>query len=126
MQVKKQRLESDMEQWTGSKLGKELIKVVCCHLAYLTYMQSTSCKMPDWWSTSWNQDCGENISNLRYADDTILMAENEEELKSLLIKVKEDSVKAGLNLNIQKTKITASGLITSWQLDGDTRKQWRT
>ena len=61
-----------------------------------------------------------NINNLRYADDTTLMAESEEELKSLLIKVKEDSEKAGLKLNIQKTKIMASGTITSWQIDGET------
>ena len=61
-----------------------------------------------------------NINNLRYADDTTLMAENEEELKSLLMKVKEESEKAGLKLNIQKTKIMASGPITSWQIDGET------
>ena len=61
-----------------------------------------------------------NISNLRYADDTTLMAESEEELKSLLMKVKEESQKVGLKLNIQKTKIMASGLITSWEIDGQT------
>ena len=61
-----------------------------------------------------------NINNLRYADDTTLMAESEEELKSLLMKVKEESEKADLNLNIQKTKIMASGPITSWQIDGET------
>ena len=61
-----------------------------------------------------------NINNLRYADDTTLMAESEEEVKSLLIKVKEESEKAGLKLNIQKTKIMASGPITSWQIDGET------
>ena len=61
-----------------------------------------------------------NINNLRYADDTTLMAEREEELKSLLMKVKEESEKVGLKLNIQKTKITASGPITSWQIDGET------
>jgi len=60
-----------------------------------------------------------NINNLRYADDTTLMAESEEELKSLLIKVKEESEKVGLKLNIQKTKIMASGPITSWQIDGE-------
>ena len=65
---------------------------------------------------------GRNINNLRYADDTTLMAESEEELKSLLMKVKEESEKAGLMLNIQKTKIMASGPITSWQIDG---KQWK-
>ena len=63
---------------------------------------------------------GRNINNLRYADDTTLMTENEEELKSLLIKVKEDREKVGLNLNIQKTKIMASGPITSWEIDGET------
>ena len=61
-----------------------------------------------------------NINNLRYADDTTLMAESEEELKSLLMKVKEESEKASLKLNIQKTKIMASGPITSWQIDGET------
>ena len=63
-----------------------------------------------------------NINNLRYADDTTLMAESEEELKSLLMKVKEESEKAGLKLNIQKTKIMASGPITSWRIDGE---QWK-
>ena len=63
---------------------------------------------------------GKNISNLRYAEDTTLMAENEEELKSLLLKVKEESEKVGLKLNIQKTKIMASGHTTSWQIDGET------
>ena len=63
---------------------------------------------------------GKNINNLRYADDTTLMTESEEELRSLLMKVKEESEKAGLKLNIQKTKITASGPITSWQIDGET------
>ena len=63
---------------------------------------------------------GRNINNLRYADDTILMAESEEGLKSLLMKMKEESEKAGLKLNIQKAKIMASGSITSWQIDGET------
>ena len=65
---------------------------------------------------------GRNINNLRYADDTTLMAESEEELKSLLMKVKEESEKTGLKLNIQKTKIMASSPITSWQIDGKTMK----
>ena len=64
---------------------------------------------------------GRNINNLRYVDDTTLMAESKEELKSLFMKVKEESEKVGLNLNIQKTKIMASGPITSWEIDG---KQW--
>ena len=63
---------------------------------------------------------GRDINNLRYTDDTTFMAESKEELRSLLMKVKEESEKVGLNLNIQKTKIMASGLITSWQIDGET------
>jgi len=63
---------------------------------------------------------GRNINNLRHADDTTLLAESEEELKSLLMKVKEESEKVGLNLNIQKMKITASGPVTSWEIDGET------
>ena len=66
---------------------------------------------------------GRNINNLRYAGDTTLMAKSKEELKSLLMKVKEESEKVGLKLNIQKTKIIASGPITSWKIDGETRKQ---
>ena len=67
-----------------------------------------------------------NINNLRYADDTTLMAESEEELKGLLMKVKEESEKVGLKLNIQKTNIMASGPITSWEIDGEQWKQWQT
>ena len=69
---------------------------------------------------SWNQDCLEKYNKLRYAEDTTLMAENEEELRSLLLKVKEENEKVGLKLSIQKTKIMASGLITSWQIDEET------
>ena len=69
---------------------------------------------------AWIKIARRNINNLRYADDTTLMAETKEELKSLLMKVKEKSEKAGLKLNIQKTKIMASGLITSWKIDGET------
>ena len=69
---------------------------------------------------------GRNINNLRYADDTTLMAESEEELNSLLMKVKEESEKGGLKLNIQKTKIMASDPKTSWQIDGEQWKQWLT
>ena len=68
---------------------------------------------------AWIKIAGRNINNLRYADDTTLMAESEEELKSLLMKVKEESEKVGLKLDIQKTKIMASGPITSWQIDGE-------
>ena len=85
MQVKKQQLEPDMEQRTGSKLGKEYIKAVYCHPAYLTYMQSTSCEMLglDEAQAGIN-NARRNINNLRHADDTTLMAESKEELKSLL------------------------------------------
>ena len=69
---------------------------------------------------------GRNINNLRYADDTALMAESEQELKSLLMKVKEESEKVGLKLNIQKTKIMASGPIISWEIDGETVETWLT
>jgi len=69
---------------------------------------------------------GRNINNLRYADDTTPMAENRKELKSLLMKMKEESEKTDLKLNIQKTKIMASGLSTSWQIDGKQWKQWQT
>ena len=68
------------------------------------------------------KNAGRNINNLRYADDTTLMAESEEELESLLMKVKEENEKVGLKLNIQKTKIMASGPITSWQIDGETEE----
>ena len=119
MQVRKQQLELDMEQQTGFKLGKEYVKAVYCHPVYLTYMQSTS------WETleetqAGMKIAGRNINNLRYADDTTLMAESEEELKSLFMKVKEESEKVGLKLNIQKTKIMASSPITSWEIDGET------
>ena len=121
MQVKKQQLELDMEQQTGLKLGKEYIKAVYCHPSYLTYMQSESWEMLGWMKHKLkSRFSGRNINNLRYADDTTLMAASEEELKNLLMKVKEESEKVDLKLNIQKTKIMASGPITSWQIDGET------
>ena len=82
-------------------------------------MQSTSCEIPGWMKHKLESRLLGNISNLRYADDTTLMEESKEELKSLLMKVKEESEKAGLKLNIQKTKIMVSGPITSWQIDGE-------
>ena len=100
MQVRKQQLEVDMEQQTGSRLGKEHVKAVYCHLAYLTHMQSTTWKMLNWIKPAGIKIAGRNITNFRYADDTTLMAESEEQLKSLLMKVKEESEKAGLKLNI--------------------------
>ena len=91
MQVKKQQLEPDTEQWTSSKLRKEYIKDVYCHPSYLTFMQNTSCKMLGWVKQAGIKIAGRNIKNLRYTDDTILMAESEEEIKTLLMKVKEKS-----------------------------------
>ena len=76
--------------------------------------------MPGWMSYWMESRCRRNINDLRYADNTMLMAESQEELKSLLMKVKEESKKAGLKLNIQKMRIMASGSITSWQIDGET------
>ena len=101
MQVKKQQLEPDMEQWTGSKLRKEYVKTVYCYPAYLTYMQSTSCEILGRMNPKLELRLqGEISTTLRYADDTIQMAESEEELKSLLMRVKEESEKTGLKLNI--------------------------
>ena len=121
MQVKKQQLEVDMEQQTGSKQEKEYVKAVYCHPAYLTYMQSTSCEMLGWMKHKLESRLpGEVLNNLRYADDTTLMTESKEEPKNLLMKVKEESVKVGLKHNIQKTKIMPSGPITSWQIEGET------
>ena len=115
MQVRKQQLELNIEQHTDFKLEKEYIKAVYCHPAYLTSKQSISCE-----AQAEIKIARRSINNLRYADDTTHMAESEEELKSLLMKVKEDSEKVGLKLNIQKTKIMASGPITSWEIDGET------
>ena len=120
MQVKKQQLELDMEQeWfqIGKGVRQGCILSLCLFNFYAEYIR-------------WNAELGEaqagikiagrNINNLRYADDTTLMAESEEELKSFLMKVKEESEKAGLKFNIQKTKIMTSSPITSWQIDGET------
>ena len=110
MQIKKQQLEPDMEQQTGSILGMDYTKAVYCHSDYLTYVLSV-------WDARLDEvqikTIRRNINKLRYADETTLMAESEDEVKSLLIKVKEENKKAGLKLSIQKTKIMASGPITS-------------
>ena len=100
MQVRKQQLELDMEQQTGSKYEKEYIKAVYCHPAYLTSMQSTSWETLEWKKHKLESRLPGEINNLRYADDTTFMAESEEELKSLLMKMKEESEKVGLKLNI--------------------------
>ena len=94
-----------MKQHTRSKLGKEYVKAVYCHPAYLTSMQSTSCRLDD--AQAGIKTARRNINNFRYADYTTLTAESKEELKSLLMKVKEESEKAGLKLSIQKNKIMA-------------------
>ena len=88
MQVKKQQLELDMEQWTGSRLGKKYIKAVCCHLAVLIYMQSTACEMLGWMKHKLKSS-PEKYQHLSYADDITLMTESEEELRNLLRRVKK-------------------------------------
>ena len=113
MQVKKQQLEPDMEQWTRFKLGKEYVKAVYCHTAYLTYAEYIMQNAELDEAQSGIKIAGRNINNFRYANDTTLMAESEEELKSLLMKVKEKSEKAGLKLSIQKIKIMTFISITS-------------
>ena len=121
MPVRKQQLELDMEQQTGSKQEKEYVKAVYCHPAYLTSMQSTSRETLDWKKHKLESRFPGEISiTSDNADDTTLMVESKEELKTLLMKVKEQSEKVGLKLNIQKTKITASGPTTSWEIDGET------
>ena len=115
VQGKKQQLKPDIEQWTGSTLGKEYVMGVYCHPAYLTYMQSTSWETLGWRKHKLESRLPGDINNLRHADDTTLMAESEEELKSLLMKVKEESEKVGLKHNIQKIKIMASSPISSVQ-----------
>ena len=109
-----------MEQPTGSKSGKKYIKAVYCHPAYLTYAKYIMWNVRLDVAQAWIKIARRNIINLRYADDTTFMAENEEELKTLLMKVKEESEKAGLKVNIQRTKNMASGPITSQQIDGET------
>ena len=119
MQVRKQQLELDLEQQTGSRSGKEYVKVVYCHPAYLTYMQSTSWEILGWMKHKLEWRLLGEIS-------TTLITEREKELKSFLMNVKEESEKAGLKLNIQKTKIMAASPITSWQKMGKQWKQWQT
>ena len=119
MQVRKQQLELDMEQ-TGPKQEKEDVKAVYCHPAYLTYAEYITRNAGLEETQAGIKIARRNINNLRYENDTTLMAESEEKLKSLLMKVKEESEKVGLKLNIQKMKIVASGPIISWEIDGET------
>ena len=110
-----------MEKQTGSKLGQVYIKAIYYHPAYLTSMQNISCEMLGWMKHNLESRLlGEISITSDTADDTTFMAEGEEELKSLLMKVKEESEKVGLKLNIQKTNIMVAGPITSWQIDGET------
>ena len=108
-----------MEQQADSKQEKEYVKAVYCLPAYLTYAEYIMRNAGLEVARAGIKIVGRTINNLRYADDTTLMAESEE-LKSVLMKVKEKSEKVGLKLKIQKTKIMASGPITSWQIDGET------
>ena len=120
MQVKKQQLELDMAQKTGSKLGRVCIGYtlsLCLFKFYAEYIIQTA-RLDE--AQAGIKIAGRNINNLRYIDDTTLMAESREELRSFLMKVIRESEKSGLKLNIQKINIMACGLITSWQIDGKT------
>ena len=120
MQVKMQQVELDMEQQTGSKLWNKYIKayiVTCLFNLYAEYIMRNG-RLDE--AQAGIKIDGRSINNLKHADDTTLMAESEEELKNLLMKVKEESKKVGLKLNIQKMKIMASGPITPWEIDGET------
>ena len=126
MQVRTQHLDLDMEQQAGSKLEKEIrqgcILSPCLFNLYAEYIMQNA-RLDE--VQAGIKILGRNINNLRYEDDATLMAECKEELKSLLMKVKEESEKVGLKLNIQKTKIMASGPITSWQKDKETMETVR-
>ena len=104
MQVKKQQLELDMEQWTGSKLAKEYVKAVYCHPAYLTYSEYIMRNVGLDEAQAVIKITERNINNLKYADDTTLMEESEEELKSLLMKVKEKTEKFALSSTFRKIR----------------------
>ena len=110
-----------MEKQTGSKSGKEYIKAVYCHPAYFNFYAEYIVRnaVPEG-AKAGIKIAGRNINNFRYAYDTTLMAESEEELKTVLMKVKQDSKRVGLKLNVQKTKIMASGPITSSEIDEET------
>ena len=116
MHYRKQQLELDMEPQTGSKSGKEYIKAIYCLFNLYAEYIMLNARLDD--SQAGIKIARRNINNFRYADDITLMAEIEGEPKSLLMKVKEESEKAGLKLNIKKTKIMVSGPIISWGIDG--------
>ena len=123
MQVRKKKLELDMEQQTGSRQEKDYVKVVYCHPAYLTYMQSTS-----WETLGWMKPKLESrlLGEISISSDRQMTPTLWQKAKKNFMKVKEKSEKTGLKLNIQKTKIMASGSITSWKQMGKQWKQWQT
>ena len=122
MQVKKQQLEQDMEQWTGSKLGKEYVRAyIVTPLIYLIWrVHHAIC----WagWITSWNQHCWEKYQQTQICRYTTLMAESKEELKSLLMRVKEESQKPGLKLNLKKRKNQDHGIQSNYFMANRSRK----
>ena len=118
MQVKKKQLELDMEQQTSSRSGKVYVKAVTLLFNFYAEYLMRNAGLDE--AQAGIKIARRNINNLRYADDTTLMAKSQEELKNLLMKVKEESEKIGLKLYIQKIKIMASDPITSWQIDGET------
>ena len=115
MQVKKQELEPDMEQWTGSKLGKEYIKAVYCHLAYLTSLQNTSCEILEWMKHKLESRLPGEIS---MTADMQMTPESKEKLKSHLMKLTEESEKSGLKLNIQKLRSWHHFMANRWGNNG--------
>ena len=116
MQVKNQQLEPDMEQWTGSKLGKEYVKAVYCNPTYLTYMQSTTCKMPCWMKHNLESSLLREILITSDTQMTPPLWQNESERGEL---------KVSLKLNIQKMKTMTSSPTISWQIDGETMETVR-
>ena len=116
MQVKIQQLELDMEQQTGSKLGKKYVKAVYSYPAYLTFMYSTSCEMPGWMKHKLESRLPGGIS---ITSDMQITPSLWQKVNSLLMKAKKESEKPGLKVNIQKTSIKASSPITSWQVNGE-------
>ena len=121
MQVRKQKLEMDMEQQTVPNRKRSTSKLYIVTLGLFNFYAEHIMRNAGLEETQAEiKIAGRNINNHRYADDTTLVAESEEELKSFLMKVKEESEKVGLKLNIQKTKTMSSGRITSWQIDGET------
>ena len=118
MQVKKKQLELDMEQQTSSRSGKVYVKAVTLLFNFNAEYLMRNAGLDE--AQAGIKIARRNINNLRYADDTTLMAKSQEELRNLLMKVKEENEKIGLKLYIQKIKIMSSGPITSWQIDGET------